>query len=103
MSSLQTQLQASKEEHTEHTSILLRNQFTSFSEAHKVLIEHFKESNVIEEVLRSWFTHYNQVFQQIRTIGEKIKSLQSQQGDTKEMNKKIQDQLMLETTKLDKL
>ena len=37
VSSLQTQLQEKKEENIEHTSVLLRNQYTTFSKAHKVL------------------------------------------------------------------
>ena len=47
----------------EKTSVLLRNQYTTFSEAHKVLKDHFEESIVTEEVLRSWVFYYVQVFQ----------------------------------------
>ena len=74
-----------------------------FSEAHKVLKEHFEESTVTEEVVRSWVTYYGQVFHQVRNTRELIKSLQSQWGDIETLNKTIQDQLVLETTKLDKL
>ena len=62
VSGLQTQLHENKEEQTEHTSVLLKNQYIAFLEAHKVLKEHFKESIVTEEVLRSWVTYYGQVF-----------------------------------------
>ena len=48
-------------------------------------------------------SYYGQVFQPVRNTREHIKSLQIQLGDTEAMNKTIQDQLMLETTKLDKL
>ena len=85
------------------TSLLLRNQYTMFLEAHKVLKEHFEESIVIEEFLRNWVTYYGQIFQQLRNTRELIKSLQSQWGDIETLNKTIQDQLVLETTKLDKL
>ena len=40
VSNLQAQLQTKKEEQKEETSMLLRQQYTTFSEAHKVLQEH---------------------------------------------------------------
>ena len=52
-----------KEDQKEETSILLRQQYTTFSEAHKVLQNHMEES-VITEVLCDWPTYYGQVFQQ---------------------------------------
>ena len=63
MSSLQTKLLKKKEEQMKHTSVLLRNWYTTFLEANKVLKEHFEESIVTEEVLRNWVTYYGQVFQ----------------------------------------
>ena len=74
MSSLQTQLQEKKEEQIEQTSVLLRNQLTTFFEAQRVLKEHFEESNVTEEVLISWVTYYSQLFQKLRNTHEHIKS-----------------------------
>ena len=62
-----------------------------------MLKEHFEESNVTEEVLRSWVTYYSQVFQQQRNTREQIKPLQNHRGDTEAMKKIMQDQLMLET------
>ena len=48
MSNIQTQLQTKKEEQAEETFVLLKQQFTAFLEAHKVLQEHFEESTAIE-------------------------------------------------------
>ena len=64
VSTLQEQIQAKKEEQKEETSVLLRQQFIAFSEAHKVLQEHLEESATTEEVLCCWYTHYGWVFQQ---------------------------------------
>ena len=64
MSNLQAQLQAKKEEKKEETSVLLRQHYTTFLEAHKVLQEHLEESATIEEVLHNWYTYYGQVFEQ---------------------------------------
>ena len=58
--------------------MLLRQQYITFSEAHKVLQEHLEESAITEEVLRSWYTHYGQVFQQARETREHIKTLENQ-------------------------
>ena len=64
MSNLHTQLQTKNDEQKEVTYVLLRHQYTTFSEAHKVLQEHLDESTTTEEVLRNWYTYYGQVFQQ---------------------------------------
>ena len=58
--------------------MLLRQQYTTFSEAHKVLQEHLEESAITEEVLHSWYTHYVQVFQQDREAYEHIRTLENQ-------------------------
>ena len=44
VSNLQAQQQAKAEEQNEETSMLLRQQYTTFLEAHKVLQEHLEES-----------------------------------------------------------
>ena len=103
VSSFKTQLQEKKEEHVEETSILLRNQYTTFSVAHNVLKEHMEESTVKEEVIRNWFTYYGQVFQHVRDMCVLIKSLHDRRGDIESMEKEIQDHLVLEMEKLDKL
>ena len=64
MLNLQTQLQSKKDEQKEETSMLLRQRHTTFFEANKVLQDHLEESVTMEEVLRSWYTYYGQVFQQ---------------------------------------
>ena len=58
------QLQIKRDEQKEETSMLLKQQYTSFFEAHKQLQDHLEESVTMEEVLRSWYTYYGQVFQQ---------------------------------------
>ena len=62
VSTLQAQMQNIKEE----TSRLLMLQYTSFSEAYKVLQDHMEESVIIEGVLWDWPTYYGKVFQQTR-------------------------------------
>ena len=91
VSNLQVQLQAKKEEQKEETSMLFRQQYTSFSEAHKVLQEHLEESTTTEEVLCSWYTHYGQVFQQAQETHKHIKKLENQQGFEDAMRRKIQE------------
>ena len=83
--------------------MLQRHQYTSFSEAHKVLQEHLEESTIIEEVLHSWYTHYGLVFQQDQETHEQIKTLENLKGLDEAMNSTIQDHIVLETTKLEKL
>ena len=80
VSNLQTQLQKKKEEQAKEMCVLLKHQFTAFSQAYKVLKEHFEESTTTEEVLRNWYTYYGQVFQQIRETREHIKKLENKQG-----------------------
>ena len=64
-----------KEEQEEETFILLKQQFTTFLEPHKVLQEHFEESTTIEEMLRNWYTYYGQVFKQLHETWENIRTL----------------------------
>ena len=103
ISKFQAQLQERKEEQVKETATLLRNQYAAFLAAYNVLREHITESNVTEEVLRNWFTYYGQVFQQVHNTHELIGSLQSHQTSTEAMVKTIQDQLVLEMAKLEKL
>ena len=53
MSNLQEQLQIKREEKEEETSMLLKQQYITFSYAHKVLQEHMEESPITEEVPHS--------------------------------------------------
>ena len=64
VSTPQSHLLNTKKYQKEETSILLRKQYTTFSEAHKVLQDHLEESVLTEEVLHDWPTYYGQVFQQ---------------------------------------
>ena len=63
VSTLQKQMQNTKQEQKEETTRLLMQQHTAFSEAYKVLREHMEESVTTEEVLRDWPTYYGQVYQ----------------------------------------
>ena len=62
VSTLQAQLQLTKEYQKEETYRLLRQQYTTFCEAHKVPHGHLEESIIAEDVLRNWHTYYGQVF-----------------------------------------
>ena len=62
VSTLQIHLQNTKEDKKEETSRLLRQHYTTFSEAHKVLQDNLEESIITTEVLRDYPTYYGQVF-----------------------------------------
>ena len=70
VSTLQSPLQNTKGDQIKETSRLLRQEYTAFSEAHKVLQDHLEESIITDEVLRDWPTYYGQVFQQTRKTCE---------------------------------
>ena len=63
VSNLQTQMHIKGDEKMEETSMLLRQQYRFFFEAHKVLQDHLEEYVTTEEVLRSWYTYCQQLFQ----------------------------------------
>ena len=83
--------------------MLLRQQFTTFSEEHKVLQEHLEDSTTTEEVLRSWYTNYGQIFQHAQETREHIKTRENQQGLEEAMRSTVQNHIVLETTNLEKL
>lgn len=62
VSTLQAQMQNTKEEQKEETSRLLMQQYTAFSEAYKVLQDHMEEFVITEGVLQDWPTYYEKVF-----------------------------------------
>ena len=72
-------------------------------EAHKVLQDHLEESIITDEVLCHWPTYYGQVFQQTRKTHEQIQVLEKRRGMEETMRNKIQEQIVLETVKLQKL
>ena len=53
--------------------------------------------------MRNWYTYYGQVLQQLRETHEHIKTLENQQGLSEAMNNTVQDQIVLESTNLEKL
>ena len=99
MSNLETQLHAKKDEQKEETSVLLRSQYTTFSEAYKVLQEHLEEFTTTEEVLHIWYSYYGQAFQQAWDTREHIKTIEIQQGLEVAMRSIVQYQIVLETKK----
>ena len=103
VSTLQSHLQNTKEDQIEETSRLLRKQYIKFSEAHKVLHDHLEESIITNEVLRDWPTYYRQVFQQTRKTREQIQVLEKIRGMEEIMRNKIQERIVLEIAKLQKL
>ena len=103
VSALQIHLQNTKEDQKEETSRLLRQQYTTFLEAHKVLQGHLEESIITTEVLHDWPTYHGQVIQQTLQSREQIQVLEKRQGINEKMRSTIQYHIVLETTKLEKL
>ena len=68
-----------------------------------MLQDHLEESIIIEEVLHDWPTYYRQVFQQTQQTREQIQALERRKGTEEALRKNIQDQIVLETTKLQRL
>ena len=61
-----------------------------------------EESIITTEVLHDWPTYYRQVFQQTRQTHEQIQVLEKRRGIEETMRSKIQESIVLETTKLQK-
>ena len=78
-------------------------QYTTFSEAYKMLQDHLEEFVITEEVLRDWPTYYEQVFQQTRQTREHIQALERRKRTEEALRNTIQDQIVLETAKLQRL
>ena len=103
VSTVQTQLQETKKGQKEETVRLLLAQHTAFSKAYKVLQDHMEESVVTEEVLWDWPNHYGQVYQQTRQARQGIQALESRKSTKAELRKTIEEQIVMETNKLQKL
>ena len=103
VSALQAQIQGTKEEQKEETIRLLMEQHTAFLEAYKVLQDHMEESVIMEEVLRYWPSYYGQVYQQTRQTRQEIQALEKRKSTDKALRSTIEDQIVLETAKLQKL
>ena len=78
-------------------------QHRAFLESYKVLQDHMEESVIIEGVLRDWPTYYGQVFQQTRQTRQEIQALEKRKSMKEALKSTIEDQIVLETTKLQKL
>ena len=62
-----------------------------------------EESVVTEDVLRDWPTHYGQVYQQTRQTRQGIQALESRKMTEAALRQTIEDQIVLENNKLQKL
>ena len=82
---------------------LLMQQHTAFSEAYKVLQDHMEESVITEGVLRDCPAYYGKVFQQTRQTRQDIQSLEKRKSMEEALRSTIENQIVLETNKLQKL
>ena len=78
-------------------------QHTAFSEAYRVLQDHMEESVITEEVLRDWSAYYRQVYQYTRKTRQEVQTLEKRKTTDEALRSTIEDQIVLETTKLQKL
>ena len=62
-----------------------------------------EESVITEEVLRDWPTHYGQVYQQTRQTRQGIQVLEGKKTTEAALRQTIEEQIVLETSKLQKL
>ena len=62
-----------------------------------------EESIFTEEVLRDWPTHYGRVYQQTRQTRQGIQASESKKTTEAALRPTIEEQIVLETTKLQKL
>ena len=62
-----------------------------------------EESIITKEVLRDWPTHYGQVYQQTQQTQQGIQDLESRKTTEATLRPTIEEQIVLETTKLQKL
>ena len=103
VSTLQKQMQNTKQEQKEETTRLLMQQHTTFSEAYRVPQDHMEESVITEGVLRDWLAYYGQVFQQTRQTRQDIQALEKRKSTKEALRSTIENQIVLETNKLQKL
>ena len=68
-----------------------------------MLQDHLEKSVITEEVLRDWPTYYGQVFQHTRQTQEHIQTLERRKSTKEALRNTIQDQIVLEKTKLQRL
>ena len=79
------------------------DQHTAFSEAYKVLQYRMEEFVITEEILRDWPAYYGQVYQQTRQTRQEIQALEKRRTTDTELRSTIEDQIVMETAKLQKL
>ena len=103
VSTLHIQTQNTREEQKEETARLLMQQHTAFSEAYRVLQDHMEKSVITEGVLQDWPTYYGQVFQHTQQTRQQIQALEKRKSTEEALRSTIQDQIMLETAKLQRL
>ena len=62
-----------------------------------------EESVITKEVLRDYPTHYGQVYQQTQQTRQGIQALKNRKTTKQALRMTIEEQIVLETTKLHKL
>ena len=62
-----------------------------------------EESVIMEEILRDWPTYYGQVDQQTGQTRQEIQALEKRKPTDTTLRGTIEDQIVLETTKLQKI
>ena len=62
-----------------------------------------EESIITEEILRDWPAYYGKVYQQTRKTRQEIQTLEKRKTTDTTLRSTIEDQIVLETTKLQKL
>ena len=62
-----------------------------------------EESVITEEVLRDWPAYYEQFYQQTRQTRQEIQALEKRKSTDEALRRTIEDQIVLETAKLQKL
>ena len=100
---LQAQIQDTKEEQKEENIRLLMEQHIAFSEAYKVLQDHMEEFVIMEEVLWDCLAYYRQFYQQTRQTRQELQALKRRKSTDEALRSTIEDQIVLETAKLQKL
>ena len=102
VSTLQAQIQDTKEEQKEETIWLLMEQHTAFSESYKMLQDHMEEFVITEEVLRYWPAYYGKIYQQTRQTWQEIQALEKRKSTDEALRSTIEDQIVLKIAKMQK-
>ena len=78
-------------------------QHTTFSEAYKMLQDNMEDSIITEKILRDLPAYYGKFYQQNRQTRQGIQELESRKATEEELRTTIEEQIVLETAKLQRL